>query len=129
MNCLLSARFAAWDFFFESSNRMNAASAPSLSLLIVDDSEKDLIAGIRQGLYVTELIGASANTVTGDYSSGAAGLWIENGELAYPVSEITIAGNLKQMLMNLEQVASNLEFRSSIASPALLIGEMTISGQ
>jgi PmbA protein len=78
---------------------------------------------------VTELIGASANTVTGDYSSGAAGLWIENGELAYPVSEITIAGNFKQMLMNLEQVAANLEFRSSIASPALLIGEMTISGQ
>jgi PmbA protein len=92
-------------------------------------SEPDLIAGVRQGLYVTELIGASANTVTGDYSSGAAGLWIENGELAYPVSEITVAGNLKQMLMNLEHVAANLEFRSSIASPALLIGEMTISGQ
>ncbi len=92
-------------------------------------SEADLIAGVRQGLYVTELIGASANTVTGDYSSGAAGLWIENGELAYPVSEITIAGNMKQMLMNLEQVGANLEFRSSIASPTLLIGEMTISGQ
>jgi PmbA protein len=92
-------------------------------------SELDLIAGVRQGFYVTELIGASANTVTGDYSSGAAGLWIENGELTYPVSEITIAGNLKQMLMNVEQIASNLEFRSSIASPALLIGEMTISGQ
>jgi PmbA protein len=92
-------------------------------------SEADLIAGVRQGLYVTELIGASANTVTGDYSSGAAGLWIENGELAYPVSEITIAGNMKQMLMNIEQVGANLEFRSSIASPTLLIGEMTISGQ
>jgi PmbA protein len=92
-------------------------------------SEGDLIAGVRQGLYVTELIGASANTVTGDYSSGAAGLWIENGELAYPVSEITIAGNLKHMLMNLEQVGAILEFRSSIASPSLLIGEMTISGQ
>ncbi|MCU1337349.1 MAG: microcin-processing peptidase 1 [Bryobacterales bacterium] len=92
-------------------------------------SERDLIAGVRQGLYVTELIGASSNTVTGDYSSGAAGLWIENGELAYPVSEITIAGNMKQMLMSLDQVAANLEFRSSIASPALLIGEMTISGQ
>ena len=92
-------------------------------------SEKDLITGVRQGLYVTELIGASANTVTGDYSSGAAGLWIENGELAYPVSEITIAGNLKQMLLNLEHVGANLEFRSSIASPSLLIAEMTISGQ
>jgi PmbA protein len=92
-------------------------------------SEADLISGIRQGLYITELIGASANTVTGDYSSGAAGMWIENGELAYPVSEITVAGNLKQMLMNLEHVGANLEFRSSIASPALVIGEMTISGQ
>ena len=80
-------------------------------------SEGDLIAGVRQGLYVTELID-SANTVTGDYSSGAAGLWIENGELTYPVSEITIAGNMKQMLMNLEQVGANLEFRSSIASPS-----------
>jgi PmbA protein len=92
-------------------------------------SEADLIAGVRQGLYITELIGASANTVTGDYSSGAAGLWIENGELAYPVSEITIAGNLKQMLMNLEHVGANLEFRSSVASPSLVIAEMTISGQ
>lgn len=94
-----------------------------------DKTENELIAGIRQGLYVTELIGASANTVTGDYSSGAAGMWIENGELAYPVSEITIAGNFKQMLMDLQQAASNLEYRSSVASPTLLIGEMTISGQ
>jgi PmbA protein len=92
-------------------------------------SEQELIAGVRQGLYVTELIGASSNTVTGDYSSGAAGLWIENGELAYPVSEITIAGNFKQMLMDLQQPASNLEFRGSVASPSLLIAEMTISGQ
>ena len=83
---------------------------------------------MRNGLYVTELIGATANTVTGDYSSGAAGLWIENGELAYPVSEISIAGNLKQMLMDVSQVGSNLEFRGSIASPTILIQEMTISG-
>ena len=89
---------------------------------------EQMIAGIRAGLYVTELIGGNANTVTGDYSAGAAGLWIDNGELAYPVSEITIAGNLKQMLMDLEQAGSDLEFRSSIASPTLLIREMTISG-
>jgi PmbA protein len=94
-----------------------------------DAPEEKLIAGLPHGLYVTELIGTSANTVTGDYSSGATGLWIEHGELAYPVSEITIAGNLKQMLAELDQVASNLEFRSSIASPAILIGEMTISGR
>lgn len=88
-----------------------------------------MISQVRQGLYVTELIGATANTVTGDYSSGAAGMWIENGELAYPVSEITIAGNLKQMLMELSQVGSDLEFRGSVASPTILIREMTISGR
>jgi PmbA protein len=92
-------------------------------------SEQQLIAGVRQGLYITELIGASANNATGDYSAGAAGLWIENGELTYPVSEITVAGNLKQMLMDLEEPASNLEFRSSIAAPSILIREMMISGQ
>jgi PmbA protein len=91
-------------------------------------TEEAMIAQVRQGLYITELIGASANNVTGDYSSGAAGLWIENGELAYAVSEITIAGNLKQMLMDLSQTASNLEFRGSIASPTIMIQEMTISG-
>ncbi len=92
------------------------------------NTPEKIIAGIRSGLYVTELIGTSANTVTGDYSSGAAGLWIENGELAYPVSGITIAGNLKQMLMDIEQVGSDLEFRGSIAAPTILIREMTISG-
>jgi PmbA protein len=66
--------------------------------------------------------------VTGDYSSGAAGLWIENGELAYPVSEITIAGNLKQMLIDVERAGSDLEFRGSVAAPTILIREMTISG-
>ncbi len=92
-------------------------------------TEESMIKGVKNGLYITELVGGDANTVTGDYSSGAVGLWIENGELAYPVSEITVAGNLKQMLMDLEEPASNLEFRGSIASPAILIGEMTVSGQ
>jgi PmbA protein len=91
-------------------------------------SPESILKGLATGLYVTELIGGEANTVTGDYSSGAAGLWIENGELAYPVSEITIAGNLKQMLMDVE-IGSDLEFRGSIASPTLLVREMTISGQ
>jgi PmbA protein len=90
-------------------------------------SPESLLKGLT-GLYVTELIGGETNTVTGDYSSGAAGMWIENGEMAYPVSEITIAGNLKQMLLDVE-IASDLEFRGSIASPTLLIREMTISGQ
>jgi PmbA protein len=80
------------------------------------------------GLYVTELMGFGVNAVTGDYSRGASGLWIENGELAYPVSEVTIAGNLKDMLLNIEGVADDLEFRGSVASPTLLVGGMTISG-
>jgi len=92
-------------------------------------SPEELIRGIRRGLYVTEMIGQGVNVVTGDYSRGAAGLWIENGEFAYPVSEITIAANLRDMLMDVEAVGSDLEFRGSVASPTLLIREMTISGQ
>ena len=92
-------------------------------------SAEEIIRGIAKGLYVTELIGSGVNTVTGDYSRGAAGLWIENGELAYPVSEITIASTLQQMLMDIASIGSDLEFRGSVASPTLMIGEMTISGQ
>ena len=92
-------------------------------------SPEQIIAGVSSGLYVTELIGGGGNTVTGDYSSGAAGMWIENGKLAYPVSEITIAGNMKQMLQEIDQIGSDLEFRSSLAAPTILIREMTISGQ
>jgi len=84
---------------------------------------------VSSGLYVTELIGFGVNTVTGDYSRGAAGLWIENGKLSYPVSEITIASTLQEMLSGVEMIGSDLEFRGSMASPTLLIREMTISGQ
>jgi PmbA protein len=88
-----------------------------------------LLKSVRRGLYVTELMGFGVNIVTGDYSRGAVGLWIENGELAYPVSEVTIAGNLASMLANIEAVASDLEFRGSTASPTLLVREMTVSGR
>jgi PmbA protein len=78
---------------------------------------------------VTELLGQGVNPVTGDYSRGAAGMWIENGEFAYPVSEITIASNLQQMLMDIESVGADLEFRGSVAAPTLVIREMTVSGK
>ena len=90
-------------------------------------SPEDQIKAISQGLYVTELIGSSINTVTGDYSRGASGFWIENGELTYPVSEITIAGNLKDMFRTL-QPASNLEFRASVNAPNCLVEGLTIAG-
>lgn len=91
------------------------------------DTPEDQIKNLAQGLYVTELIGSSINNVTGDYSRGASGFWIENGELAYPVSEITIAGNLKDMFLSLRP-ASNLEFRSSVSAPNCLVEGLTIAG-
>jgi PmbA protein len=86
-----------------------------------------LMKDVKQGFYVTELIGMGVNSVTGDYSRGAAGYWIENGELAYPVSEVTIAGNLKDMYRNLT-AASDLVFRHSFDAPTLRIEGMTIAG-
>ncbi len=88
----------------------------------------EILASIRDGFYVTELMGFGVNIVTGDYSRGASGMWIRNGEMAFPVSEVTIAGNLKQMLMDIEAIGSDLEFRGSTAMPTLLIREMTVGG-
>ena len=84
---------------------------------------------MKQGLYVTDLIGFGINMVTGDYSRGASGFWIENGELSYPVEEITIAGNLKQMYANIETIGTDLVFRGRIACPTVKLAEMTIAGQ
>jgi PmbA protein len=91
-------------------------------------SPEEIIASVRDGLYVTELIGFGVNMVTGDYSRGVAGIWIENGELTYPVEEITIAGNLKQMFAEIEMVGNDLEFRGRVASPTIKIREMMIAG-
>jgi PmbA protein len=90
-------------------------------------SPEEQIRAIPQGLYVTELIGSSINNVTGDYSRGASGFWIENGEITYPVSEITIAGNLKDMFRTIVP-ASNLEFRASVNAPNCLVEGLTIAG-
>jgi PmbA protein len=90
-------------------------------------SPKALMADIASGLYVTELIGMGVNGVTGDYSRGATGFWIENGELAYPVNEITIASNLKQMFLALTP-ADDLVFRSGFDAPTIRIDGMTVAG-
>jgi PmbA protein len=87
-----------------------------------------IIAGVKSGLYVTELIGQGVNMVTGDYSRGASGLWIENGELSYPVEGITIAGNLREMFQNITAAGDDMVFHSSVASPTLRIDGMTIAG-
>lgn len=89
---------------------------------------EDIIRSVGSGLYVTELIGFGVNGVTGDYSRGASGLWIEDGELAYPVEEITIAGNLRDMFQQIERVGVDLRFRSAIAAPTIQIAAMTVAG-
>jgi PmbA protein len=89
---------------------------------------QEIIKTVKQGLYVTDLIGFGINMVTGDYSRGASGFWIEGGELAYPVEEITIAGNLKEMFAGIEMVGNDLVFRGRIASPTVKITEMMVAG-
>ncbi len=93
------------------------------------DAPESLIADIPAGFYVTELIGQGVNMVTGDYSRGASGLWIENGALTYPVEGVTIAGNLKEMLRGIRAIGNDLVFRGPVASPTLRIDGMTIAGK
>jgi PmbA protein len=98
----------------------------------VKDSGMDLAALFKEmgnGLFVTELMGQGVNMVTGDYSRGAAGFWIENGVIAYPVHEITIAGNLKEMYMNISAIGNDVDPRSSLKTGSILIKQMKIAGE
>jgi PmbA protein len=90
-------------------------------------SPEQLMADIEEGFYVTELMGMGVNTVTGDYSQGATGFWIEKGKIAYPVSEVTIAGNLKDMYRALTP-ANDLVFRYGVNAPTCRIEGMTVAG-
>jgi PmbA protein len=89
-------------------------------------SQEEIIKSVSKGFLITELLGFGVNIVTGDYSRSASGMWIENGELAFPVQGVTIAGNLKEMLNSIEMIGNDLDFRGSVVSPTLLIGRMTI---
>lgn len=104
--------------------------SPSTTNLFMAKGEvtpDELMADVRDGLYVTELIGMGVNGVTGDYSRGAAGFWIENGVIAYPVSEVTIAGNLKDMYRHLSP-ANDLVFRHGTDAPTIRVDGMTVAG-
>jgi PmbA protein len=81
-----------------------------------------------RGLLVTELMGQGVNTVTGDYSRGAAGFWVENGEIAYPVDGVTIAGKLRDMFAAVEAVGSDIDPRSHLRTGSILVGRMTVAG-
>jgi PmbA protein len=103
--------------------------ANNLFLAAGTQSPEEILRAVPAGLYVTELMGQGVNMVTGDYSRGASGLWIENGELTYPVQEITIAGNLKDMFRDITAIGNDLVFRGSVTSPTIRIDRMTIAGE
>jgi PmbA protein len=84
---------------------------------------------MKKGLIVTDLMGHGVNATTGDYSRGASGFWVENGAIQFPVSGITIAGNLKNMLKNIVFVGNDFDFRSNVKVGSTLISEMTIAGE
>jgi len=114
--------------------RRGVGGSPSVgpSNLYLEPGEtpaEEIVKGVERGLLVTDLIGFGVNLVTGDYSQGAAGHWIEAGRLTHPVHEVTIAGNLKQMLLDVDAVGDDLEFRSSVAAPTLRVRRMTVSGE
>ncbi|MDH7482039.1 MAG: TldD/PmbA family protein [Armatimonadota bacterium] len=94
-----------------------------------EKSRDEIIRGIKKGFYVTDTIGRGANIVTGDFSVGATGIWISDGELAFPVQEVTIAGNMLEMMLNIEEVANDIRFISNIASPTFKIAEMMVAGR
>lgn len=91
-------------------------------------SPEEIIGGVKNGLYVTSMLGRGANPITGEYSRGANGIWIENGELTWPVQEVTVAGNMLEMLMAIDAIGNDLDFRGSVAAPTLRFAELAVSG-
>lgn len=143
LNLIEDGRLTTWTLDLRSAAKLGLASngrasrgvgsnpspgASNLDLQPGEASKEDLIGSIENGFYVTELIGHGGDMATGDYSRGAAGYWIENGELAYPVNELTIAGNLKDMFLALTP-ANDLVRRGSVNAPTLRIDGMTVAGQ
>jgi len=113
-----------------ASRGTGSAPSPGSTNLYMAAGEKtpeELIADIKSGLYVTQLMGHGGSVITGDYSTGVAGFWIENGKIAFPVSEMTIASTLAAMFAGLE-AANNLEFKAGVNAPTVRIKEMTIAG-
>lgn len=107
----------------------NAGGVFNLDVAPGDQDFVALVAGMQRGLVVTELMGQGVNLVNGDYSRGAAGWWVENGELAYPVENATIAGNLADMYAGIEALGNDVEMQASLRTPSVLVNRMTIAGQ
>jgi PmbA protein len=106
----------------------NAGGVHNLEVAANAEGFDAMLKGMRRGLVVTELMGQGVNTVTGDYSRGAAGFWVEDGAIAYPVDELTIASNLRDMYRGIEAVGADIDRRSATAIGSLLVGRMTVAG-
>ncbi len=106
----------------------NAGGVHNLEVTANVDGFDTILKGMRRGLVVTEVMGQGVNTVTGDYSRGAAGFWVEDGTIAYPVDELTIASNLRDMFMGIEAVGTDVDRRSATAIGSVLVGRMTVAG-
>ena len=111
-----------------SYNALPRIGTNNLYLVAGTQAPEDLIGEVKSGFYVTAMLGRGADIVTGQYSRGANGLWIENGELSYPVQEVTVAGDLLQMLSQLDAVGSDLQFRGSTGAPTIRFAELTVAG-
>lgn len=106
----------------------NAGGVHNLTIKLGKNDLKTMIKNLNRGLMITELMGQGVNLVTGDYSRGASGYWIENGEIQFPVSEVTVAGNLKDIYMRLAEVGNDVDLRGNVRTGSLLIEEMMIAG-
>jgi PmbA protein len=107
----------------------NAGGVHNLVIESENKSLDDLIKQMGNGLLVTDMIGFGVNQITGDYSRGASGFWVEDGELAYPVEEITVAGNLIDMYKNIISIANDVDMRGNILTGSVLMDTMTIAGE
>ncbi|MFO0669113.1 MAG: metallopeptidase TldD-related protein [Polyangiaceae bacterium] len=127
----LSARKLGRESTASASRGSSAGVGPSTSNFILQpgrDSAESIVKGTKRGLFVTDMMGYGYNPVTGDFSRGASGFWIENGELTFPVSEVTISLNVDDLWQRLDAVGSDLDLRTSTASPTIRVGKMTIAG-
>ena len=126
-----SARKLGRESTGNASRGGGAGVGPSTSNFVLQpgaDTNQAIVRGTQRGLYVTEMMGFGFNAVTGDFSRGASGFWIENGELAYPVSEVTISLNVDDLWQRIDAIGSDLDLRTSTAAPTLRVGKMTIAG-
>ena len=126
------ARYILGSYSARKLGLESTGNAGGIHNLLVEPGQDDFAALLKRmdtGLVVTEVMGQGVNTLTGDYSRGAAGFWVERGEIAYPVEEITIAANLRDMFAGIVAVGNDVDRRAQILTGSILLDRMTVAGQ